>query len=91
VPASVGLDTLLHFAATMMLAAGVPLKVVSAFGHAGVAITGGTYGQVSRAFLRRRWLGSAAHSNEKRWSRKVVKRKDDLETRLIRITNLTSD
>jgi len=68
VPASVGLDKLLHFAATMMLSAGVPLKVVSAFGHAGVAITGGTYGQVSTAFLGRRWLGSATYSNKKRWS-----------------------
>jgi hypothetical protein len=55
VPASVGLDKLLHFAATMMLSAGVPLKVVSVFGHAGVAIKGGTCGDVSRAFLGRRW------------------------------------
>jgi hypothetical protein len=70
VPASVGLDKLLHFAATMMLSAGVPLKVVSVFGHAGVAIKGGTCGDVSRAFLGRRWLGSATHSHEKRWSKR---------------------
>ncbi len=51
VPASVGLHTRRHSAATMMLSAGVPLKVVAVFGHASVAITGDTYGHVSRAFL----------------------------------------
>ena len=47
-PSSVGLHTLRHSAASMMLSAGVPLKVVSeVFGHANVAITGDTYGHVS--------------------------------------------
>jgi integrase len=40
VPSSVGLHTLRHSAASVMLSAGVPLKVVSeVFGHASVAIT----------------------------------------------------
>ena len=48
VPSSVGLHTLRHSAASVMLSAGVPLKVVSeVFGHASVAITGDIYGHVS--------------------------------------------
>jgi site-specific recombinase XerD len=47
-PSTVGLHTLRHSAASVMLAAGVPLKVVSEiFGHASVAITGDVYGHVS--------------------------------------------
>jgi site-specific recombinase XerD len=47
-PSSVGLHTLRHAAASVMLSAGVPLKVVSdVFGHASVATTGDIYGQVS--------------------------------------------
>jgi integrase len=47
-PASVGLHTLRHTAATMMLQAGVPLKIVSEIlGHASVAITGDIYGHVA--------------------------------------------
>jgi integrase len=47
-PSSVGLHTLRHSAASVMLCAGVPLKVVSeVFGHASVAITGDTDGHVS--------------------------------------------
>jgi integrase len=47
-PSSVGLHTLRPSAASVMLSAGVPLKVVSeVFGHASVAITGDIYGHVS--------------------------------------------
>lgn len=47
-PSSVGLHTLRHSAASVMLSAGVPLKVVSqVFGHASVAIIGDVYGHVS--------------------------------------------
>ena len=47
-PSSIGLHTLRHSAASVMLSAGVPLKVVSeVFGHASVAITGDIYGHVS--------------------------------------------
>jgi integrase len=47
-PSSIGLHTLRHSAASVMLTAGVPLKVVSeVFGHASVAITGDIYGHVS--------------------------------------------
>jgi len=47
-PSTVGLHTLRHSAAFVMLSAGVPLKVVSEiFGHASVAITGDVYGHVS--------------------------------------------
>jgi integrase len=44
----VGLHTLRHSAATVMLTNGVPLKVVSEIlGHASIAITGDVYGHVS--------------------------------------------
>lgn len=47
-PASVGLHTLRHSAASTMLAAGVPLKVVSdVLGHSSVSITGDIYGHVA--------------------------------------------
>jgi integrase len=47
-PSTVGLHTLRHSAASVMLSAGVPLKVVSEiFGHASVAITGDVNGHVS--------------------------------------------
>jgi len=46
--------TLRHSAASVMLSAGVPLKVVSeTFGHASVGITGDVYGHVSRDALTR--------------------------------------
>jgi integrase len=48
VPGPVGLHTLRHSAASVMLVNGVPLKVVSdMLGHASVAITGDIYGHVS--------------------------------------------
>ena len=47
-PSTVGLHTLRHSAAFVMLSAGVPLKVVSEiFAHASVAITRDVYGHVS--------------------------------------------
>ena len=47
-PSSVGLHTLRHSAASVMMASGVPLKIVSdILGHASVAITGDIYGHVS--------------------------------------------
>ena len=47
-PSSVGLHTLRHSAASVMMASGVPLKIVSdILGHAAVAITGDIYGHVS--------------------------------------------
>jgi integrase len=47
-PASVGLHTLRHSAPSVMMASGVPLKIVSdILGHASVAITGDIYGHVS--------------------------------------------
>ena len=47
-PASVGLHTLRHSAASTMLAADVPLKVVSdVLGHSSVSITGDIYGHVA--------------------------------------------
>ncbi|HET7398230.1 MAG TPA: tyrosine-type recombinase/integrase, partial [Intrasporangium sp.] len=46
--ASVGLHTLRHSAASIMLEKGVPLKVVSEIlGHHSVSITGDIYGHVS--------------------------------------------
>lgn len=46
--AGVGLHTLRHSAASMMLSAGVPLKVVSELlGHSGISITADVYGHVS--------------------------------------------
>lgn len=47
-PDTVGMHTLRHSAASTMLAAGVPLKVVSdVLGHSSVSITGDIYGHVS--------------------------------------------
>jgi integrase len=46
-PSSVGLHTLRHSAASVMLSAGVPLGWYRRFGHASVAITGDIYGHVS--------------------------------------------
>jgi integrase len=47
-PSTVGLHTFRHSAASVMLSAGVPLKVVSeVFGHASVAITYDVDGHVS--------------------------------------------
>jgi len=44
----IGLHTLRHSAASMMLSAGVPLKVVSdLLGHSGISITADVYGHVS--------------------------------------------
>jgi integrase len=61
-PSTVGLHTLRHSAASVMLSAGVPLKVVSEiFGHASVAITGDVYGHVSPDVSREAltWLSDA--------------------------------
>jgi site-specific recombinase XerD len=53
-PSTVGLHTLRHSAASVMLSAGVPLKVVSeVFGHASIAITG-TYTATSLPTCRMR-------------------------------------
>jgi integrase len=50
-PSSVGLHTLRHSAASVMLSAGVPLKVVSeVFGHASVAIRRHLRARQSRGF-----------------------------------------
>ena len=47
-PESVGLHTLRHSAASTMLAAGVPLKVVSdVLGHSSISVTGDIYGHVA--------------------------------------------
>lgn len=47
-PVSVGLHTLRHTAATILIEEGVPLKIVSEIlGHASVTITGDIYGHVS--------------------------------------------
>lgn len=47
-PPTVGLHTLRHSAASVMLTNGVPLKVVSdILGHSSIAITGDVYGHVS--------------------------------------------
>jgi len=47
-PATVGLHTLRHSAASVMLMNGVPLKVVSEIlGHSSIAITGDIYGHVA--------------------------------------------
>ena len=47
-PTSVGLHTLRHTAASVMLENGLPLKIVSEIlGHASVAITGDIYGHVA--------------------------------------------
>lgn len=44
----IGLHTLRHSAASMMLSSGVPLKVVSdLLGHSGIAVTADVYGHVS--------------------------------------------
>ena len=45
----IGLHTLRHSAASVMLSAGVPLKVVSdLLGHSGISVTADVYGHVSR-------------------------------------------
>ncbi|MHA6509525.1 tyrosine-type recombinase/integrase [Tessaracoccus sp. Y1736] len=47
-PSTVGLHTLRHSAASVMLSNGVPLKVVSEIlGHSSISITGDVYGHVS--------------------------------------------
>lgn len=51
--AGVGLHTLRHSAASVLLAQGVPLKVVSEIlGHSSIAITGDVYGHVSPEVAR---------------------------------------
>jgi site-specific recombinase XerD len=71
-PSSIGLHTLRHSAASVMLSAGVPLKVVTeVFGHASVAITGGIFGHVSpdvsREALTRLSDALSRKGGRKRW------------------------
>jgi integrase len=55
-PTSVGLHTLRHTAASVMLENGVPLKIVSEIlGHASVAITGDIYATWLPTFRVRLW------------------------------------
>jgi integrase len=91
-PSSVGLHTLRHSAASVMLSAGVPLKVVSeVFGHASVAITGDIYGHVSpdvsREALTRLSDALSEKGGRKRWSEDAT----DHETKSIRQRNSPSD
>jgi integrase len=91
-PSSVGLHTLRHSAASVMLSAGVPLKVVSeVFGHASVAITGDIYGHVSPEGF----AGGADSAQRRSLLKKVVKRwsgeKMILKHNYFRITNSASD
>ena len=52
-PPTIGLHTLRHSAATVMLTGGVPIKVVSdVLGHSSIAITGDTYGHVTEDVAR---------------------------------------
>jgi integrase len=79
-PSTVGLHTLRHSAASVMLSAGVPLKVVSEiFGHASVAITGDVYGHVSPDVSRDALTRLSDALAWKRWSKKVVNGEDDHE------------
>jgi len=82
----VGLHTVRHSAASVMLSAGVPLKVSGrcSVTRASRSRETSTRRQ-SRGFLGRRWLGPATHSHQSRRSNKVVKREDDLETGLFRV------
>jgi hypothetical protein len=75
-----------HSAASVMLSAGVPLKVSGrcSVTRASRSRETSTRRQ-SRGFLGRRWLGPATHSHQSRRSNKVVKREDDLETGLFRV------
>jgi hypothetical protein len=65
-PSSVGLHTLRHSAASVMMASGVPLKIVSdILGHASVAITGDIYGHVSPGVSREAAAKLAAALSER--------------------------
>lgn len=60
-PCDVGLHTLRHSAASVMLVNGVPLKVVSEIlGHSSISITGDIYGHVSPDIARHALDGLAA-------------------------------
>jgi integrase len=79
-PSSIGLHTLRHSAASGMLSAGVPLKVISeVFGHATVAITGDIYVHISPEVSREALTRRQRRPLVKKVVKKVVKRKDDLE------------
>jgi site-specific recombinase XerD len=66
-----GCTLLRHPVASVMLSAGMPLKVVSEiFGHASVAITGDVYGPVSPD-VSRDALTRATHLREKWWSKMI--------------------
>jgi integrase len=68
-PSSIGLHTLRLSAASVMLSAGVPLKVVSeVFGHASGAITGDIYGHVSPEVSREALTRLKRRPLVKRWS-----------------------
>ena len=91
-PSMVGLHTLRHSAASVMLSAGVPLKVVSEiFGHASVAITGDVYGHVSPDVSREALTRLSDALAWKRWSKKVVNGEDDHEIQIFRRINLPPD
>jgi hypothetical protein len=91
-PSTVGLRTLRHSAASVMLSAGVPLKVVSeVFGHASVAFTGDVYGHVSPDVLREALPGLATPSREKGGQKRWSTGQDDHEIRISREINLLSD
>jgi site-specific recombinase XerD len=84
-PSSIGLHTLRHSAASTMLSAGVPLKVVSeVFGHASVAITGDIYGHVSPEVSREALTRLSEPSREKRWSERWSEGETDHETKSMR-------
>lgn len=65
----IGLHTLRHSAAAVMLVNGVPLKVVSeVLGHASIGITGDIYGHVSPDVSREALARLSDALGDKRWS-----------------------
>ena len=66
---NIGLHTLRHSAAAVMLVNGVPLKVVSeVLGHASIGITGDIYSHVSPDVSRDALPVSRRRLGDKRWS-----------------------
>jgi integrase len=65
----IGLHTLRHSAAAVMLVNGVPLKVVSeVLGHASIGITGDIYGHVSPDVSRKALTRLSEALGSERWS-----------------------